>query len=386
MKDELGETLRRRAVTRSLMAGGVVAAGNGIVIADARAKDRPLIYVNPAFESITGYAASDVLGRNCRFLQGPERKQGGLSVLRRALSSGRSCTVILRNYRKDGGLFWNELHIAPMKDADGGVTHFIGIQNDVTRRIESGQRNAALRRELDQRNQELEALNEQKNALLGMAAHDIRNPLGTILLNVDMLKDRLNRPLTAAQRKECLARIERSTRFMLEMVNSLLDVSKIEAGKMTLELTACDLRRLIRERLPLYRESAAVKRIAIRCRCSAGAVACADPTRIAQVLDNLVTNAIKFSYPETTIRITVTPKGDRVTVAVADEGQGIPEQEQSKLFKPFSKTSVRGTAGEHSTGLGLSICRKIIEAHEGRITVQSRPGEGATFSFDLPAG
>jgi len=112
----------------------IAASSNGIVIADARKPDVPITYVNPAFERLTGYEAQEVIGRNCRFLQGNDTDQPALDELRAALREGRGCMVVLSNYRKDGTLFWNELSISPIYDADGNVTHFVGIQSDITER------------------------------------------------------------------------------------------------------------------------------------------------------------------------------------------------------------------------------------------------------------
>ncbi|MBW4681612.1 MAG: PAS domain S-box protein [Microcoleus vaginatus WJT46-NPBG5] len=112
----------------------IAASSNGIAISDARLPDTPLIYVNPAFERMTGYSAAEVIGKNCRFLQGRETNQVGLKEVRRALKEGKECSVILRNYRKDGSLFWNELSVAPIYDDRGNLTHFIGIETDITER------------------------------------------------------------------------------------------------------------------------------------------------------------------------------------------------------------------------------------------------------------
>jgi PAS domain S-box-containing protein len=112
----------------------IAASSVGIVIADARLADMPLIYVNPAFEHITGYSAVEVLGTNCRFLQGPEKNQPAIQELRQAIRAGKDCTVMLRNYRKNGQFFWNELHISPIHNAEGTLTHFVGVQSDVTAR------------------------------------------------------------------------------------------------------------------------------------------------------------------------------------------------------------------------------------------------------------
>ena len=103
-------------------------------ISDFRQSDNPLVYVNPGFEKVSGYSAEEVLGRNCRFLQGEDRDQPALDTLRQALIEGRKCQVLLRNYRKDGTLFWNELNLYPLYDHEGYVTHFVGVQHDVTKR------------------------------------------------------------------------------------------------------------------------------------------------------------------------------------------------------------------------------------------------------------
>ncbi len=110
---------------------------NGITISDARIPELPLTYVNPAFERMTGYTASEVCGRNCRFLQGTDRNQPAVAEIRQSLLEGKDARVVLRNYRKDGTLFWNELYLSTIRDHDGGITHFVGIQNDVTRQIEA---------------------------------------------------------------------------------------------------------------------------------------------------------------------------------------------------------------------------------------------------------
>jgi PAS domain S-box-containing protein len=123
---------------RRLLGRAVAASSNGIVITDPKVPDNPIVYVNPAFEGISGYSADEVLGHNCRFLQAEDRDQPALDELREALTEGRECRVVLRNYRKDGTPFWNELYVSPVHDEDGRLTNFVGVQNDVTerRRIE----------------------------------------------------------------------------------------------------------------------------------------------------------------------------------------------------------------------------------------------------------
>src|SRR3712207_1098530 len=129
-----------------LLERAVTASTNSIVISDPNQPDDPIVYVNPAFERTTGYTSEEVLGHNCRFLQGGDRDQPALEELKAAVYEGRHCTVVLRNYRKDGTLFWNELSIYPVRDEDGRMTNFVGVQNDVTERIRAEEILAEIRR------------------------------------------------------------------------------------------------------------------------------------------------------------------------------------------------------------------------------------------------
>lgn len=243
---------------------------------------------------------------------------------------------------------------------------------------------ANLQRELAKKNAELEQLNEQKNRLLGMAAHDLRTPLGVILSYSEFLETEAALVLNAEQR-EFVATIKEQSEFMLHLVSDLLDVSAIESGELKLNRQPADLVRLIQHNLTLNRVLASRKKIVLAFEPpSASPALTFDPGKIDQVLNNLIGNALKFSHPDTrvTVRLESSPKA--VTISVQDQGQGIPAADLARLFKPFSTASVRSTAGEPSTGLGLAIVRRIVESHGGRIWVESLVGQGSTFIFTLP--
>lgn len=146
-------------ISRELLAQAIDQLHDSVTIADAGKKGFPLIYVNRGFEKLTGYTSDEILGNNYRILQGTDTEQPGLDIIRAAVSKGESCLVTLRNYRKDGSMFWNELSISPVHDTDGNLTHYIGIQKDVTARI-------LLEQHLHQSNIELETLNRQLNMLV----------------------------------------------------------------------------------------------------------------------------------------------------------------------------------------------------------------------------
>lgn len=243
---------------------------------------------------------------------------------------------------------------------------------------------ATLQREMAQKNAQLGRLNEQKNRLLGMAAHDLRSPLGVIQTYSEFLQEEAGPALDEEQR-EFIGTIKDASRFMLAIINDLLDVTQIEAGTLELEREPVDLVALVRRNAALNRVLAAQKDIELSFEPPDAPIELElDARKMEQVLNNLLGNAIKFSHAGSSVRVELGAGAGCVRLAVHDVGQGIPTDELPKLFQPFGKTSVRGTAGEHSTGLGLAIARRIVEGHGGRITVQSEPGKGSVFTVELP--
>lgn len=243
---------------------------------------------------------------------------------------------------------------------------------------------ANLQRELAKKNAELEQLNEQKNRLLGMAAHDLRTPLGVILSYSEFLESEAADVLNTEQR-EFVATIKEQSEFMLHLVSDLLDVSAIESGELKLNCQPADLVRLIEHNVTLNRVLSSRKKIVLAFEPpSVSPVLSFDPGKIDQVLNNLIGNALKFSHPDTRVTVRLETSPNAVTISVQDQGQGIPAADLARLFKPFSTASVRSTAGEPSTGLGLAIVRRIVESHGGRIWVKSLVGQGSTFLFTLP--
>ena len=239
--------------------------------------------------------------------------------------------------------------------------------------------------QLLERNAALESLNEQKNRLLGMAAHDLRNPLGVILAYSEFLEADAF-PVLDADQRDFVSTIKSTSEFMLNLINELLDVSTIESGQLQLERERVDLEALARRNVALNRVLASQKKIELDFEAAGDLPALTvDRGKIEQVLNNLIGNAVKYSHPETRVTIRIACGGSGVIVSVADQGQGIPPEDLPKLFKAFGRASVKATAGEQSTGLGLAIVRKIVEGHGGQISVESTVGQGSTFSFTLPA-
>lgn len=241
-----------------------------------------------------------------------------------------------------------------------------------------------MQRELAKKNRELDELNKLKNQFLGIAAHDLRNPLGVVLGYSELLLDE-DYQHSSEEMQEMLGSIHQTAKFMLSLVNDLLDIANIESGKLELNISEQDFNRVVLETLKGSEIFAKAKSMKLLFHQSSFPLEVRmDRPKIEQVIGNLVSNAIKYSYPGSTIELSLERKGDYARFVVRDYGQGIREEELAKLFKPFQKASSKSTAGEKSTGLGLSIVKKIVEAHQGEAGVTSQLGEGSAFFFTLP--
>lgn len=234
-----------------------------------------------------------------------------------------------------------------------------------------------------ERQRRLRELDEVKNRLLGMAAHDLRNPINAINGFASILLQTARGALDDNQLK-MLDYIQLAGWQMNALVSDLLDISVIESGKLEMFYQLEDLSSLVLEKVEMARLIAAEKNIEVRIERSASVKAVIDRRRIGQVLDNLLTNAIKFSSGGTKVSVELWGDGSSASFLVRDQGPGIPAKERDKLFRSFQKLSNRPTGGEVSTGLGLAIVKKIVEAHKGHIQVESEPGKGVCFTVDLP--
>jgi signal transduction histidine kinase len=234
-------------------------------------------------------------------------------------------------------------------------------------------------------NKHLKELNEEKNTFIGTAAHDIRNPISVIYSFSDLLMSQYKGSLQPEAVK-ILNYISTLSRQALAILHDLLDVSKIESGKVELNLENRDYVPFVRQQVIFHELLAKKKNIVIRVEAQQGSIFWDfDSHYMSEVLDNLLTNAIKYSVEDgvVTVKISHNKDGDLLT-EVADQGRGIAAEEQYKLFRYFQTTSSASAPGEKSTGLGLAIAKRIVDLHRGEIGVKSMPGQGSTFYFTLP--
>ncbi|MCK4922667.1 MAG: hybrid sensor histidine kinase/response regulator [Bacteroidales bacterium] len=241
-----------------------------------------------------------------------------------------------------------------------------------------------LHSELKLNNEQLEKSIEEKNQLLGIAAHDLRSPLCTVSSYIDFLDSKSSENTFEGQ-EQIMSTLNSQVNFMLDLVTDVLDFAKIESGKLELKKTKFDLISFMEKAIELNNLLGVKKNISILPEYTDHKIMIeADLNKLKQVLDNLFSNAMKFSDPHTFIHLDIISSEKEVQISVKDQGKGIPESELDNLFQAFGTTSVKSTAGEKSTGLGLVSVKKIVETHGGRIWVESEVGKGSEFHFTIP--
>jgi len=359
--------------------------------------DARIEYVNEAFVRHSGYTREEVIGRNPRVLQSGLTPPETYAAMWRALRHGRPWKGEFVNRRKDGSTFVEMAIIAPVRQPDGTITHYLAIKDDITDKKRMGEELDRHRHHLEDlvasRTAELaeararaEAANVAKSAFLANMSHEIRTPMNAILGLARLLQ---STPLSAEQ-ADRLAKIEASGHHLLSLVNDILDLSKVESGHLALERADFDLATVVREAWEPVSLKAAEKGVESRLRFGDGLPARVrgDALRLAQVILNLGSNAVKFTetgYVEIAVAVRESgPSGWDVRFDVRDTGVGIAPDQQERIFQPFEQADASTTRKFGGTGLGLAICRRLVDAMGGELGVESVPAEGSTFWFHLP--
>ncbi len=480
-------------------------ANSGIIITDNTQPDNPIIYCNKAFETITGYHHNDIIGHNCRFLQAQDRAQPERDILKECIEKGEECRVEIRNYKKNGKLFWNELYVSPVYNDDGEVTHFIGVQNDITDRkkaeYELREEKASVERKIQMRTQELidnqaflssiihtvresllvldakftvisanthflntfkvssedtvgtllfelgnhqwdiEALKEllikilptnnpvidfevehdfphigkkimllnayrvefegqykdriliaieditdkteidrRKDDFLSIASHELKTPLTTIKGLVQLLQ---RMPPNGASEKylSTLDKVGSYVDRLNNLITELLDTSKIQSGNIELHNEPFNIDKTIKDTVESL--SLATPDYKVILSGNSDAMILGDELQVSQVINNLISNAIKYSPGNDQVDVHVSRVGNFVKVSVTDYGMGISPQDKKKIFERFFRA--RDIQKKFpGLGIGLYISHEIIANHKGSLWVESEIGKGSTFSFTLP--
>jgi len=243
-------------------------------------------------------------------------------------------------------------------------------------------RNFGATRALEQRIVELELASKHKDDLLTSISHELRIPLNSVIGFSEIM---LDHDIPADQRKMYLGQIQRGGQHLLGLVNDVLDLAKVEAGHMELNLERVPLRELMVGCVDVIRGMSNPKRLTVLTHCEpTDAVVTADPVRLRQILYNLLSNAVKFTPPGGQISVSARVDAAGAVISVRDNGIGIRPEDKRVIFEPFGQADT--TARAQGTGLGLPLVRELVGLHGGRVWLESAPGAGSCFSFTLPSG
>ncbi len=478
---------------------------SGVIITDNQQPDNPIIYCNKAFETISGYGRDEIIGHNCRFLQKEDRQQPQRKALADAIKNGESISVEIRNYRKDGTLFWNELNMSPIKDDRGKTCYFIGVQNDVTRRkkaeLDLQHQKDVMERKVEERTRSLRENEEylasivqtvreslvvlnpdlkvlsvndhfiktfkvtreetegallyelgngqwniprlkellesilptnnpvlefevehdfphigkklmlvnahrvelegqyrdriliaiedvtdrreierRKDDFLSIASHELKTPLTTIKGYVQLMHKLMPEDIG-----EKFKEILRKTGLYVERLNTLiaelLDVSRIQTGNIELHREQFNFDKMVYETVENMQAAQQSHQIIISG--NAAETYFGDESHIVQVVNNLISNAIKYSPDATEVEVHLSRVANYIKLSVKDKGMGISPEYHKRIFERFYRV---GEIQQRfpGMGIGLYICDQIIKNHGGTLWVESELGKGSTFSFTLP--
>jgi PAS domain S-box-containing protein len=336
-------------------------------------------FVNPRFTETTGYSAEEAIGQNPRVLKSGKTSEKVYKDLWAAITSGDRWEGEFLNKCKDGRMFWEHARISPLRNAEGVTTHYLAVKEDITEKKQ-------IIEQLVIAKQNADAANRAKSEFLANMSHEIRTPMNGIL-GMAQLMDFTD--LTEEQR-DYLDTIRASSNNLLTLINDVLDLSKIESGKIELEEGDFGLRVTVSDVIKTQVSLAHSKRISIKTDISAEVPdnLCGDQLRLKQVLHNLLSNAIKFTS-QGGIRVSVSVSerlGDTalLKIGVSDTGIGISPEAVQKIFEPFSQADASTTRKYGGTGLGLSISTRLVELMGGSIWVESTEGVGSTFFIQIP--
>ena len=359
-----------------------------------------LTYSNPAVERILGWSQEELIGRDwLDFVLQEDRDEIAEAVaVSKAAKAGWSGLVI-RWQAKDGSVRHLESTATPILDPDGELRGWRGTDRDVTHRIQAEAERERLlaaeqearaaaeaaQRDLTAQNERLRELDRLKDEFIALVSHELRTPLTSIRGYTELLLDGEAGELGDEQR-QFLGVVERNAHRLLHLVGDLLFLAQVEAGKLVLDVGAVELGAVASESVEAARPQAEAKGITLTLATGPVPLVAGDRARIAQLEDNLVSNAIKFTPESGRVDVRVRALRKRAVLEVRDSGIGIPANERQHLFQRFYRTSTATEQAIQGTGLGLAISKAIVDAHDGRITLTSEEDVGTTFRVELPLG
>jgi len=363
---------RVRTATRNAELAAVVdASGDAIV---STGLDGTIRSWNPAAAATYGRPADQAVGQPFSIVVPDDRTEEAVTLLRR-VAAGERVTIETRHLRANGQAFSVSLTAAPLLGGDASVLGMSVVARDVTERKRA-------ERALREAKAEADRANAAKSEYLSRMSHELRTPLNAILGFAQLLE---LEDLTEEQR-ENLRYILSAARHLLELINEVLDISRIEAASLSLSPEPVDVLQVVTDAVDLIGPLAAERQIRVEAPAPDGDawVVLADRQRLKQVLLNLTSNAVKYNRHGGSIHVTCRETaGGRVAIAVRDTGPGIPAAKMDRLFRPYDRLGAEHT-GVQGTGMGLALSKGLVEAMDGRLEASSVEGEGTTFTVELP--
>ena len=373
---ETGRQLREREAESRKLALIAAHTTNAVMVTDA---DGFIEWVNEGFFRMTGFSIAEAKGQKPgSLLQGPETDPDTVRLFRDELKLKHGFSIEILNYTKQGAPFWSSIEVQPVFE-DGRLVNYMGIQTNITEQKSS-------RKELEESRRRAESANDAKSAFLGNISHELRTPLNVIIGSVNLLLQGRYGPMAGAQKK-ALEQTRENSYHLLSLINDLLDLTKAESGKLSLELRPVNISALCDETLEMFSHAAAQKNLTLdKTYSQFTQIIEADPLRLRQILFNLLGNAVKFTPSGGRISLLVQETADprELTLTVIDTGVGVRDVDQERVFQDFEQANNGLTSESGGTGLGLPIARRLAQLHGGRLTLRSEPGKGSCFVLSLP--
>ena len=361
---------------------GIESVGEAIMMTDV---EGIINFVNPAFTKLTGYLAKEAIGQNPRILQSKEHPTALYEDMWATILGGQTWKGQVINRRKDGTLYDAQLTIAPVKVDNAQIQGFVSVHNDITPLRTTQKALEIANQELERKNKKLTELTETAHRFVDNVAHDFRTPLTVVKEFSSIIADGLGGPVTE-QQNEYLQFIITATRDLAQMVDDFLDSSKLKAGVLRVNREPQEIHQIFESIRAVLTTRAALKKIQIIEEVQPDLPAAfVDAEKIERVIINLVINAIKFS-PEgsiITLWATTTDDGD-LEIGITDQGPGLSETDLAVIFERFKQVGDIQRASTKGFGLGLNIAKELVWLNLGTVYVQSKQGQGSTFSFTLP--
>lgn len=393
LTEDIAERKRTEAELR-LMSYIVEQSPVAIVV---MSQDGRFEYVNPRFTDMTGYTMEDQAHLNWQSLRPPDAAPDIDEQIHAGLAASSEWRSQTKRSRKDGTWFWEAVSISVLHDVSTGLHHYLAIAEDVTVRKEAEDAlrniNSELEKRVNERTAELQRANVElmhsarlKDEFLATMSHELRTPLTGVLGAADVLGEQVHGPLNVRQ-QDSVRMVRESGKHLLALINGILDLSKIEAGDMALNMDTVGADEVCTAALGVVRNEAANKNLAISYSSTPAMLSLvADPVRLKQTLVNLLSNAVKFTPSGGSIGLEVLGDAfdEKVQFIVWDTGIGIAPEQQALVFEPFVQID-GGLSRQYSgVGLGLALVRKFAEMHGGGVGVESSLGHGSRFTVTLP--